>query len=926
MTENINNLLDETSKSAAKHSIHLFSKEIMLVALLMMGNAGVMRAQQYLATISGEVHDPSGAEISGAMVVATDQMTRFVTKTKTEGAGTYTIPSLSPGTYNVTIDAAGFQQELRTGIVLTAGSNSHVDFKLQIGSSNTKVVVTADTELLDTASANLGDTLSQKEVADAPNVGRNPFVLDTLSAGVTSIGYMQSKSSQFTIGAVDLQIKVQGNEGHTRLTLNGIPDDPAERLSGAGYSGFIPSLEAVQEVKTQTSLFDAQYGHGTSVVNTVVRNGTNQLHGAAYYVFQNTYLNANTYERVPNQNGAINPASPTHRQNDQLNQTGFVLDGPVVIPHFYDGHDKTFFMVAYERYQTHVSLPFSTRVPTDAERNGDFSALCSNFVAGVCAQGAGIQIYDPETVNASGNRTPFLNNIIPATRFNATGTALLKYFPEPNTSNGIDNYISNQTSYPNSLPSFIVRVDQAFSQNNKLNATFFKSGLTQTQPHQGYPLSIGPTGFGYTVYRNNIGGSLDDVQVLSNSFVVDARVGVIYHPFGLDYPGEKSDLSKINIDATGIPNQSFPGLTLTDDYSGLAAGAGGQISENTTGDAAVLATKTLSRHSIRFGFEGNLIRYNVQNPLSGLGAFSFNRQFTQKNSTTTAVGADASSGDPVASLLLGFPASSPTAYTQGVAYALQQIYSALYVQDDWRVSNKLTVNAGLRWDYESPLTDRYNRLNAGFCLTCSNPLQASVAGITLNGGLQFVTSKDRFPYPRDLNNFQPRFGAAYQLSQNTVVRGGFGIIYLNTLENPLGQGFSAQTGYVGTLDNTHPATDISNPFPNGVTQPTGSTLGLSTQVGQTVSFVDPNHTQPKLTQFSVSTQTQFPGNTVLQIAYVGSRPSHLEVTRNLNPVPAQYYGQGVECPVFSVPVRNDKTGTERSIRWDEARSIRQSRL
>jgi len=287
-------------------------------------------------------------------------------------------------------------------------------------------------------------------------------VLDTLAAGITSGGYMQGKSSQFTIGGIDIQVITQGNSGHSRLTLNGIPDDPAERLSGATYSGFVPSLEAVQEVKTQTSLYDAQYGHGNgTVVNTVVRNGTNQLHGAAYYVFQNTYLNANNYERVPNQNGAINPASPTRRPNDQFDQTGFVLDGPVMIPHLYNGHNKSFFMVAYERFQSHRSIPFSTRVPTDAERHGDFSALCSNFVAGVCTAGDGIQIYDPTTVGASGNRTPYLNNIIASSRFNAAGTALLKYFPEPNTSNGINNYISNQTSYPNSLPSFIVRVDQA---------------------------------------------------------------------------------------------------------------------------------------------------------------------------------------------------------------------------------------------------------------------------------------------------------------------------------------------------------------------------------------------------------------------------------------------------------------------------------
>src|ERR1017187_604964 len=295
----------------------MLSRSSLLVLLLVLGSPVRAHAQQYLATISGEVHDPSGAEISGGSIVATDQMTKFVTKTTTGSAGSYTIPSLSPGTYSVTINASGFREELRTGIVLTAGSHAYVDFSLAVGGADVKIFVTADTTLLDTASANLGDLFTLKEVTDAPNVGRNPFVLDTLAAGVTSQGFMQTKSSQYTIGGTDIGIITQGSAGHNRLTLNGIPDDPAERLSAASYSGFVPSLEAVQEVNTQTSLYDAQYGHGNgTVVNTVVRSGSNQLHGAAYYVFQNTYLNANNYERVPNQNGAINPASPTRRPND----------------------------------------------------------------------------------------------------------------------------------------------------------------------------------------------------------------------------------------------------------------------------------------------------------------------------------------------------------------------------------------------------------------------------------------------------------------------------------------------------------------------------------------------------------------------------------------------------------------------------------
>jgi len=360
----------------------------------------LVQAQQYLATLSGEVTDSSGAKLPQADVTATDVVTKFVTKTVTNGVGLFTIPSLSPGLYMVTISASGFRKETRNGILLTAGAVEQTDFALQVGNQSDQMLVSSDTALLDTASANLGDTLSQKEVSDIPNVGRNPFVLSTLAAGVTSGSYMQGKVSNFTIGGVAVQITANGSAGHNRLTLNGIPDDPAERLSGANYTGFVPSPEAVQEVKIQTALFDSQFGHGNgTITNTVVKNGTNDLHGAAYYVFQNTYMNANTYERVPNQNGVINSAAPTRRTNDQLQQTGFVVTGPMIVPKVYNGRNKTFFMVAFERYASHTPLPYSSRVPTSAERAGDFSILCASFVNGVCAAGAGIH-----QINAVGRR------------------------------------------------------------------------------------------------------------------------------------------------------------------------------------------------------------------------------------------------------------------------------------------------------------------------------------------------------------------------------------------------------------------------------------------------------------------------------------------------------------------------------------------
>jgi hypothetical protein len=892
----------------------LTRSKVIVLALSILSSlalSGTAVAQRYLGSIQGEVTDASGAKVPGAAIVVEETSTHYKTNDTANSAGTYAFPSLNPGTYTVTLTAPGFKTETRGGVVLTAGQLQQVDFKLVAGAVGETVQVTADNALLDTGSANIATTLSTQEVTDLPNEGRNPFVMATLAAGVLSSGtYFQGKASGFTnpFSGVAVQITTDGNAGHNRLTIDGIPDDPAERFSGASYTGFVPSPEAVQEVKVQTSLFDAQVGHGNgTVTNTVVRSGSNKIHGAAYYVFQNTYLNANTAEKVPNQNlcypgtvGCTNTITPTRRNNDQLSQTGIVFDGPVFIPKVYDGRDKTFFMVSFERYASHQAINYSSRVPTAAELGGDFSALCSAFnSAGLCT--SGIQLYDPNSpLDANNNRTAYFPNNNITSRITTQGTALASYLPAPNVPGASitgTNYISTQTSYPSTYPSFIVRFDHALTQKNKLNAIFFRSGLTQNYPLQGFPKGIGPNGYGYSVYRNNRGGSLDDVHQFSSSLVLDSRFGLLFHPFGLTYPGNQNfNLASLGISSTGLPYSSFPGIGTSDSYTTLAPGAGGQVSENTTGSLEEILSKTIGHHSVRIGFEGNLIRYNVQNPQAGLvgsssstAGFTFDRRFTQKNSVNLTPGADASSGDPIASLLLGD--FSTANYNITPAYALQQIYMAPFIQDDWRATAKLTVNLGLRYDYESPFTERYNKQVSNFCTTCVNPLQASVPSLPLNGGLQFTSASNRFPYPRDLNNIQPRIGVAYQSTPTTVFRGGFGIIYFNTLETPIGTGFSQLTTN-NNYTSSAPLTTLATPFPGGVVLPTGSSLGLSTSLGQNISFVDPHHVQPKSAQYSASMQQQFFGDLSLQVAYVGSRPTRLEVSHNINVIPQQYYNQG----------------------------------
>ncbi|MGB7265851.1 MAG: TonB-dependent receptor, partial [Terracidiphilus sp.] len=908
----------------------------MIVSIILVVLCGATKSDaqaKYLGAISGTVADTAGGRIPGASVVATDTVTKFVSKVVTDGTGEYTIPFLTPDTYEVTVSAKGFGPQTKTEVVVTAGGTADVPFTLVVGSATTTATVTADSIQLDTESGQVATTISTQQIVDTPLIGHNPFIFTTLGAGVYSGQYMQSKASsqanQFSGTAV--QLVINGISGHVRLTLDGMPDDPAERFSGTNYLGFVPSMEAVQEVKVQNTLFDAEVGHGAGVENTVLRAGTNQYHGAAYYVFQNTYMDANTSERVPTQNLA---KGATPRTNDQTSQPGFVIDGPASIPHLYNAHDKTYFMVAYERVQ--AKLPITSVatvngiVPTAAQRKGDFSALCTAFTNGVCNPGAGQQLYDPtQATAANGNRVPFLNNQIPSSYFTgAVGAALMALFPQPNatpTTSSPSNYIpTSGFTYDEKYFSIVGRVDQSFSNTNKMNASFFKAILNQLVPNDNFPTPIGQSGMDYTVYRNNVGGHLQDLWMPSATLAIDTHIGLIYHPFGLVYQGLKYNLGSLGINANGLAYQSFPGIAISDPlgtgnnpFLGLAAGAGGQVSTFTLISPGAVVSKTHGKHSLRFGFDSNFDRYDVQNPQSGFGTFTFNRQFTQQNSTSgtcpngeiCSVNGDSNSGYGLASMLLGYPsATSGGYYANNIAYAMQQVYYGGFVQDDMRVSQKLTLNMGFRWDYESPFTERYNRMVSSFCTTCVNPMQAQVTGLPLLGGLQYVTYGNRTPYPKSYSNWQPRFGGAYQLMRNLVLRGGFGIVFLNTLESPISTGYSASTSYVATTDNIHPANNLSNPFPSGVVQPTGSSLGLATALGQGVTFTDPSHVQPKDVEWSVSTEYQAPWNVLLSVAYVGQKESREEVNKSINGLPIQYYNNLAQSTYLNTKVANPMYG------------------
>jgi hypothetical protein len=539
-------------------------------------------------------------------------------------------------------------------------------------------------------------------------------------------------------------------------------------------------------------------------------------------------------------------------------------------------------MVSWELIRNSNPTPVTYSVPTAAERTGNFTGL-------VQSNGQPILIYDPLTTTLTGGqylRQPFPGNIVPTSRINAVGQAFMNYYPLPDVpgnAQGFNNYVDSPNSQADKYHSLAIRMDHQINAKNKITGTFVDNARHQFYPTAGFPEVASP---GYIHYRNNQGGSLDWTDTLSPSTVLDVKYGLIYHPFQLQYYGDNFNLTQAGFSsafANLVPHETFPGTSMSSGYSNLQNAAS---QWSTTVDHSLSGTinKIVGRHSIKFGAELFVMRANNITPISNVNAFAFSPGFTQQNASSSS----AAAGNTLASMLLGYPSSG--GYSVNIASAFQQIYYGAFIQDDWRVTDKLTVNLGLRWDYEGPLSERYNRQNRGFDFVDPNPLQSQVTGLTLPGGLLFTDSGNRLPFIRDLNNWGPRLGVSYHMFKNTVLRGGIGIVYEPTFQSGSANGFSNTTAFVASNDgNLTPSNQLVNPFPTGLIQPVGRTLGLSTLVGQGFTFADPNRTIPKVAQYSLSLQQQLPQQILLEVAFAGNYASELPVSKGINVVPRSYY-------------------------------------
>lgn len=466
----------------------------------------------------------------------------------------------------------------------------------------------------------------------------------------------------------------------------------------------------------------------------------------------------------------------------------------------------------------------------------------------------------------------------------------------PTTAGQLNNFFYGSSVVTDLYDAFTYTVDQSINDKNRTSFSYFQGDRHQVEPTYGYSNpAASPL---YLHYRLNHGGSADWTSILNASNVLDIRFGFERHNFAVNPYSIGYNDTDLGFPASFVSQLAFPAfstvnVTQTNGGSSLQTlgttrpnGAGSGTKTNTYALQGTL-TKIVNTHSLKFGTQFNVVLNNFGAPAAPI--FSFDSTFTQANPLVPVAG----QGNGWADMILGYPSSGNVPVPGFFAYSSH--YYAVFIQDDWKLNSRLTVNLGIRWDYESPMTERYNRLNAGFAFNSLSPVQAP--GLPpIYGGLLFVNNNNRSAYVNDYNNIQPRIGAAYRLSNNTVVRGGFGIYYLPTFDIPGTQGFSTTTQYTASIDgNVTPANNLTNPYPGGVVQPTGSSLGLATLLGQSITFPDPARVIPRNYQFSFGIQRQLPKNFLIDASYVGSRTHELETNVNIDTISpaliAQYGSQ-----------------------------------
>jgi len=846
--------------------------------LLLLSLAGAMCAQEFRGTILGRVVDPSDAAVVGARVVVTNVATNASVTTETGAEGSYVAPFLIPGPYRVTAEAPGFKKAVREGIEVRVQDRLTVDFKLEVGASAEAVTVVGEAPLIEANTASLGQVIDNRQIISMPLNGRSAYLLARLTPGVLPTD-TRTFTRPFDNGAIS-NSSLSGNRGRANeVLLDGITNVGADNTIT-----FTPSIDAVQEFKVQTNTYDAEFGRSAGgVINVTVKSGSNQVHGSAFDFLRNDALDANNF---------FNNRVGAKKAPLRYNQFGFSLGGPLYAPKLYSGRDRTFFFVNYEAIRQCDGRSYVGAVPMLKQREGDFSETFTS-------SGQLIQVYDPFSTRPDPARAGqyirdlFPGNRIPAARWDPVAKAAMQFFPLPNAPGnpltGVDNLFYSGSS-PDRYDAVITRIDHQISSVQRIFGRF--SWSARPRGGDNYFGNLADSNF-TDAERTSRGAALDYINTLSPRWLLNLRYGFARYADPSRNPSEGFDITTLGFPAS-FRNQTILRMYPRFEISGLTNMGRDGGSNNTEDTQSFQGSLTHIRgaHSLKFGADFRVIRQNQYSAGYASGRFSFTRAFTQGPDPLRST---ATGGHAIASFLLGTPASGSV--DKNVALSFQNLYVAAFLQDDIKVSRKLTLNLGLRWDREGARTERYDRMTRGFAFGTPSPLKAP--GLQLYGGLLYagVGGQPRGQTNVDSHDFAPRFGFAYSVSPKTVLRGGYGIFWSGATDIGAGAnaalGFSATTPFVASLDNITPLNLLRNPFPEGLIQPVGSSQGLATLVGQSVSFTDPSRRIPYTQQYSFGIQRQLSGEMLIEAAYAGNRAIALANSNiELNQLPDNLLSMG----------------------------------
>lgn len=875
---------------------------IVLFAFLTVSST--VHAQEF----SGRVTDSSGAVIPNAKITVHNQGTGINVTTITTGTGDYTVPYLKTGSYTLTASAQGFETMVKTDVTLHVEQTAVINFALKVGSVATTVTVKTDQELLDFSSADHGEVVENTRVTEIPLNGRDPNLMALLDAGVTWNSTYYQYQRPFDDTMTNLSIN-GGGGGNNELLLDGVSNEAAPSNSGSNSKiSYVPPVEAVQEFKIVTNTYDAQFGRAAGgALNEVLKSGTNRLHGNAYEFARRTWLDANTWQNDWYlSRGGTGSAYRTPQM--KWDQYGVELDGPVILPKLYNGKDKTFFLLQFENFKEIQPGTTFASVPDPNWVNGDFSNL--TWYNGANQDYETIWLYDPLSLNCSGStctRQTFAAeaghpgdpnyNKIPSSRMNAVAQKIMAYYPKPNTTpaaatNPFGNNYVTPTPQLERYRNALAKLDHNLTASDRFSIHYGYWERVETGNTNAMPGVIARGNLPHGERSHNFVAEWTHTfrANLLFDFRGTANVRTDYTnsgPAGFDETSLGWPSSMVN--QFGYTRTVFPYIQPSE-FAYIGSNAPSQTVDNT---AALFPSLTWihGKHSVHVGTDARFLQYAVT--LNGGGPYFWvDRQWTQSNYVGSQWTND--SGNSFASMLLGTMTSGNFSINSQALWSTH--YWAPFVQDDWKITSRLTLNLGIRWDFNEPQTERHNRADYAFDTTDVNPVDSQINhtlmpnGEAVKGGMTFlgVNGAPRTLYSLVKTNIQPRFGFSYAVSDRTVLRGGFGEMFSNPTPGGNLTGFSATTQYIASNDGGKtPTQNLSQPFTSFVQQ-TGASLGMLTSLGQGPFFLNPNFKIPSYWSYSMGIQQQLSKHDTMEISYVGSRSYNNNSSDNINRETAAY--------------------------------------